>query len=206
MSRYVIRLLSTHSKPAPLSQILSYTHPPLHCLLFFRWYTTRADNDKLGAFSDFNLWTALFSYSLKRVHTLWFVRLYLGREDWMIYRGPGCLAVVWFGSTPTLSSRTLTARCLSFSLLVCRPVELTDVRRGEGGGGGEKVWSSVSHSILSAPWYTCQRQGSPRLPVWISPAQRVSRSVTYLSRFCTRNNHIWEKKWVFHMHCSKAYI
>ncbi len=35
MSRYVIRLLSTPSKPAPLSQILSYTHPAVHCLRFF---------------------------------------------------------------------------------------------------------------------------------------------------------------------------
>jgi hypothetical protein len=35
MRKYVIRLLITQSKPAPLSQILSYTHLPLHCLRFF---------------------------------------------------------------------------------------------------------------------------------------------------------------------------
>jgi hypothetical protein len=35
MRKYVIRLLITQSKPAPLSKILSYTHLPSHCLRFF---------------------------------------------------------------------------------------------------------------------------------------------------------------------------
>ncbi len=77
----------------------------------------------------------------------------LPREDWMIYRGPSFLAVVWIGSTPAPSplSRQLIGR-LSKSSCVSL-VQLTDGRRG-GGRGAEsydrqKAWTSINRSILS---------------------------------------------------------
>jgi hypothetical protein len=66
----------------------------------------------------------------------------------MIDRGPGFLAVVWFGFTPTLSPPPLS-RQQAASL-----VELTD---GRGGGVGvepnhtnrKKAWPSTNRSKLS---------------------------------------------------------
>jgi hypothetical protein len=47
--------------------------------------------------------------------TWWF-----SREDWIIYRGPGYLAVVWFGSKPApFPLPLLSANCLSFSVFLC---------------------------------------------------------------------------------------
>ncbi len=85
------------------------------------------------------------------------VHIHTRREYWMIYRGPGFLDVVWFGSSPTLSPLS-RQQVVSLSLSSCvSPVNLTDWREigGFGGGGaksyeGEKVWSSINHSILSA--------------------------------------------------------
>jgi hypothetical protein len=77
----------------------------------------------------------------------------------MIYRGAGCLAVIWFGSSPTpfpLNSRQI----ISLSQSSCVSLaELTDERAGGGdwsGGAkssksqdGEKAWSPINHSLLS---------------------------------------------------------
>ncbi len=68
-------------------------------------------------------------------------------EYWMIYRGPGFIAVIWFGFFPTpytLSRQQVVY--LSHSSCVS-PVE------GEGRGeaksyDGEKAWSSINHSLL----------------------------------------------------------
>jgi hypothetical protein len=73
-------------------------------------------------------------------------------EYWLMYRGPGFLVVVLFGSQPTppaLSCQQVVA--LSQSSCVS-PAKLAD---GEGGGGGaksydgRKAWSSIKYSILS---------------------------------------------------------
>ncbi len=64
--------------------------------------------------------------------------VYVSREYWMIYRGPGFLAVVWFGSSPTPPP---SANCLSLSpplslsphlskLIVCRRSSDGSGRRG----------------------------------------------------------------------------
>ncbi len=86
------------------------------------------------------------------------------REYWMIYRGPGFIAVVWFGSSPNPSPsrpRPPSVSCLvSLSQSSCiSPVELTDGRGGRGGGGAksnddEKAWSPINHSIFSAAYPT----------------------------------------------------
>jgi hypothetical protein len=71
----------------------------------------------------------------------------------MIYRGPGYLAVIWFGSSLSLLSRQQVTS-LSQSSYVS-PFELTDGREGGAGRGAEsyfreKAWSSINHSIFSA--------------------------------------------------------
>ncbi len=83
------------------------------------------------------------------------------REYWIIFRGPGFPAVVWFGSKPppppTLpptSFTTFRQQIFSLSLPVCRQLSLLT---GEGSGRGrsqtippsDQVLSSMNHSILS---------------------------------------------------------
>ncbi len=76
------------------------------------------------------------------------------REYWMIYRGPGFLAVVWFIPPPPFRQQIA---CLSQSSCVS-PVELTTGRGGGGGGGArgaksyhcEKAWPSMNQSKLFA--------------------------------------------------------
>jgi hypothetical protein len=72
----------------------------------------------------------------------------------MIYRGSGVLAVVLFCSSP----HHLPACSSKLSLFLCLPVCHGRAYwwrgRGKGGGGaksyvGEKVWSSINHSMLS---------------------------------------------------------
>jgi hypothetical protein len=64
------------------------------------------------------------------------------REDWMIYRGPGFLAVIWFGSMPCPFPPQKSASCLSFSGFCVSPVKLTD-----GKGWGERMVVESNHSI-----------------------------------------------------------
>ncbi len=71
-----------------------------------------------------------------------------GRDYWMIYRGPGFLAVVWLGSSPINLS-------LFLSSPVCRWSSLL-TEEGERGWGrsknhrtAKKQWSSVNCSIFS---------------------------------------------------------
>ncbi len=66
----------------------------------------------------------------------------------MIYREPGFLAAVCFGSSPTPSP-------LSVSHSSCVAGRAYWLERGDVGGGrgaqsydGEKAWSSINHSIL----------------------------------------------------------
>jgi hypothetical protein len=63
-----------------------------------------------------------------------------------------------------------SASCLSFQSSCVSPVELTYVRGGGGGGGaksydGEKAWSSINHSILSALVQTA-KPGHLLVPAW----------------------------------------
>ncbi len=99
------------------------------------------------------------------------------REYCMIYRGPGFLTGVWFGSSDTLS-RQQVVLSLFLSLPVCRRLSLLT---GEGGWGGrgaksygdEKAWSAINNSILSL--------GSPIPLKQLSVVGRVSqRDVVYL--------------------------
>ncbi len=78
------------------------------------------------------------------------------REDWMIYKGPGFLAVVWFvrlHAHPLLRPSRHQVASLSHSCV--SPVELTDgMGRGGGGRGAydttrKKAWPSINCSRLS---------------------------------------------------------
>ncbi len=76
------------------------------------------------------------------------------REHWLIYRGPGFLAVAWFGSTSTPPPSPPPQQLVSPFQSSQSPVELTDGRGGGGGRGAksndiEKAWPSINHSILS---------------------------------------------------------
>ncbi len=87
------------------------------------------------------------------------------REYWMIYRGPGFLAVIWFGSFPTSSPSPVSkASCLCLLVFLC--VADRAYWREMGGGGGEeeepnhiddeKACSSINHfkinTLLNTPY------------------------------------------------------
>ncbi len=68
------------------------------------------------------------------------------REYWMIYGGPGFLAVVWFGSTPPSPLSNLDRKTE-------KERQLAEERGWEVGEGaksynGENAWSSIYHSII----------------------------------------------------------
>ncbi len=69
-------------------------------------------------------------------------------EYWMIYRGPGFLAVIWFGSSPTDLPHLPSASCPSFSVFlhVCRRSKLNYVRGGKGVGSQIK-WPRESLAL-----------------------------------------------------------
>jgi hypothetical protein len=52
------------------------------------------------------------------------------REYWMIYRGPGFIAVVWYGSSPTHSLPPVSKLSLFLSLSVCRRTRAFWLERG----------------------------------------------------------------------------
>jgi hypothetical protein len=90
------------------------------------------------------------------------------REDWLFYRGPSFLAVVWFGSMPPPPSSSLSRqRIFSLSQSSCvSPVKLIDGIGGVEGAGVDPnhataslvlyktfntlCWASVNRSNLSA--------------------------------------------------------
>jgi hypothetical protein len=77
----------------------------------------------------------------------------ISREYWMIYRGPGFLAVV-YNSAPHPPLSPLSSPSLFLSLPVCRRSSLLTEWGGRGGRGAksydlEKAWPSINHSILS---------------------------------------------------------
>ncbi len=76
------------------------------------------------------------------------------REYWMIYGGPGFLAVLWFGSPPThFPPSPVSILSFFLSLSVSRLSSFLT----EGGWLGtdsydrENAWASTNHSIPSAP-------------------------------------------------------
>ncbi len=69
------------------------------------------------------------------------------REYWMIYRGLGCLAVIWFGSTPIHFPPSPVSKLLIIvSLTVCH---LSRFLTGEGGGVGW-AWNRIVRPQKSA--------------------------------------------------------
>ncbi len=79
------------------------------------------------------------------------------KEYWMIDRRPGFLAVVWFGSSPTLSSPPPVSKNNRRHTGRLRKRDNFLTGEGERGGGcrgaescdRKKAWSSKNHSILS---------------------------------------------------------
>ncbi len=89
-------------------------------------------------------------------HTFW-LSFEFPREYWLTYRGPGFLAVIWFGSSPTPSPPLPSVSSTGDTQEDWEKID--NLLPGEGGGEGcgrraesydrKTVWSSVKHSILS---------------------------------------------------------
>jgi hypothetical protein len=92
------------------------------------------------------------------------------QREWIIYRGPGFLAVVWVGSSPPSFSHQ---QVLSFLYLtVCRRSSYRRAGVGRGFRGttsydSEKPWSSINHSILSGTTRFIRLKISTVLMHWI---------------------------------------
>ncbi len=80
----------------------------------------------------------------------------LVRQYWMIYRGPGFLAVVWFGSTPTPFSLLLSATCLFFSVFLRLCV------------GGRAYWGERGEGVGMEPIHTTTWKLGPLLIIHVS--------------------------------------
>ncbi len=114
-----------------------------------------------------------------------------------MYRGPGFLAVVWFGSSPTLSPSPVSRLSLFLILPVCRRSSLYWWKRGGGGSWGRThtIWrqecpaqSCISHSILSVfELWVC--------PVVLYSLYTVSTVVTLIIR-CRKVDpyKVWKKR------------
>ncbi len=89
----------------------------------------------------------------------------LNREYLMIiYRGPGFLAVVWFGSFATPSPTPGNKLSLFLSLPVCRPLSLQAYR----GWGGDRQKSPVLYKYLNTLcfWTWLPEYSQIRLKLW----------------------------------------
>jgi hypothetical protein len=116
--------------------------------------------------------SATITVSITNLHPLWLwpqdlhIREVVGRrggdmlqirEYWMIYRGPGFLAVVWFGSTPTPTSPVSKVDQRHTTQEDWERETIRWRERGKGGGRGAescdrmKARSVINHSILSVP-------------------------------------------------------
>ncbi len=100
------------------------------------------------------MWPPVFNSFGSFLQSLYLLRD-SNREYWIIYRGQGFLAVIWFGSfaapPPPITVSKLDRRHTG------RLRKRDNLLTGEGVGGGwgaesyncQKTWSSVNHSILS---------------------------------------------------------
>ncbi len=85
-----------------------------------------------------------YLYSLDATYRIW------RREDWMIYRGPGFLAAVWFGSSPTpyLPPSTVSKLDRRHTGRLRKRDNLLG-----GGGGGKKGFGRGAESYESLVLY-----------------------------------------------------
>ncbi len=81
----------------------------------------------------------------------------LGIEDWMIYRGPGFLAVVWFGSTPAPSPVS------NLTLSVFKGCRCSSLLTGKEGGEGVGVEPNPTIARKLGPLSIVQSSLFPRL-------------------------------------------
>ncbi len=118
----------------------------------------------------------------------------LYRQDWMINRGPGFLAVIWFGSTPTpfpLSHQQVAT--LSQSSCVSL-IELTD-----GRGGREWAWSRIIrpqeslafYKSFNTLWYSSLVRMRSRQVVRVSDCQWTSYNGPGFVPSIRRHSRIW---------------
>ncbi len=88
------------------------------------------------SFSCWKCWTKWEGKNNRNFdRTLMVLRICNSREDWMIFRGPSFLAVVWFGSSPTHFSLSKLDRRHKGRLL-----KRDNLMRGEVGRGWVGSW------------------------------------------------------------------
>ncbi len=117
------------------------------------------------------------------------------REYWMIYRWPGFLAVIRFGSVHNTSPTLPSVICLSFSVFLCVAGPAYCREGGRGAGTRRqiirprKAWPSISHSLLPdvhcrtassfvilMQWFPCFSSGKEKVIVGVYYRQKLERN------------------------------
>jgi hypothetical protein len=94
-------------------------------------------NAKLSIVSDHGLGMGVVLYTILAPSLMYKTRLETPSEYWMIYRGPGFLAVVWFGTSSVPSP--VSKLSLFLSLPVCRRSILLTRKGGREGRRKSRV-------------------------------------------------------------------
>jgi hypothetical protein len=96
---------------------------------------------------------------LFQIFSIYFWRRFIpSREYSTICRGPGFLAVIWFGSSPTPLPSSTSPGSKHYRRQTGRLRKRDSLLiwgRGRG-GDGQGAWSSINHSILPDPLYIIQ--------------------------------------------------
>ncbi len=112
----------------------------------------------------------------------------------MTYRGPGFLAIVWFGSYPTHSPSPISKLCL-FSRRGCGRSQIKSY-------DGEKAWSSINLSILSA--INCSRSNETLTPCNKRYKEHTCSSSNWKSK--SHSSKIFNELWRPHVVKKKSEI
>ncbi len=140
----------------------------------------------------------------------------------MDYRGPGFLAVVWFGfsSNPPPPPPPVSKLSLYLSLPLCRRSSLLTGGGGRGAKSyddGEKAWPSINHSILSMRGFFTTWSGNfycrphlfePKRIFWfcknihaLLPSKTVTNKIRHLRK--TLDKHEVQNK---HVHTGSKFL
>ncbi len=91
------------------------------------------------------------------------------REFWMSYRGPGFIAVVWFGSSPAPSHSPVSKLYLFISLPACRRGRAYWRERGRRGWGWSQImWQRESLALYKSFNTLCSPPSEPNPLSWSS--------------------------------------
>ncbi len=120
------------------------------------------------------------------IHKMYIYK-HASREYWRIYREPGCLAVVWFGSSPTPPPPPVSELDLRLKGRLKRESTCWLERVGGWGGrgaesyNGEKAWSSINNLKFSAssPLAAAADKLTPDLSLWCTRGKNRDINKSY---------------------------